>query len=149
MLTSTSGAEMGTFFLNIHKKHIHHLTLEELGHPQPPTPISCDNETAVGIVNGTVKRQRSRMFEMRYFYCCDQVEKRYFSVMWAPGLENLADYPSKHHPPAHHKHVRPIYLHCDNSPRVLERALAPRLRRQQLPKIASPPSRRIPMATSA
>ena len=146
---SAAEAELGALFLNMREGRVIRLTLEELGHPQPPTPISCDNETAVGIVNGTVKRQRSRMFEMRYFYCCDQVEKRYFSVVWAPGLENLADYPSKHHPPAHHKHVRPIYLHCDNSPRVLERALAPRLRRQQLPKIASPPSRQKPEAMSA
>ena len=44
-------------------------------HPQPPTPVHADNETAVGIVNGTIKRQRFRMFEMRYFYCCDQVDK--------------------------------------------------------------------------
>ena len=138
---SAAETELGALFLNMREGRVIRLTLEELGQPQPPSPISCDNETAVGIVNGTVKRQRSRMFEMRYFYCCDQVEKGYFSVVWAPGLENLADYPSKHHPAAHHKHVRPIYLHCENSPRVLERALAPRLRRQQLPKIVSPPKR--------
>ena len=40
-----------------------HLTLEELGHPQPPTPIYIDNSTTVGIVNNTVKKTRS--MEMR------------------------------------------------------------------------------------
>eukprot|EP00804_Cyclotella_cryptica_P014578 CCRYP_004837-RA/>CCRYP_004837-RA protein AED:0.52 eAED:0.52 QI:0/-1/0/1/-1/0/1/0/135 len=43
------------------------LTLEELGHPQPPTRIHVDNSTTVGIVNNTIKRQKSRSMEMRYF----------------------------------------------------------------------------------
>ena len=71
------------------------------------------------------------MFEMRYFYCCDQVDKKYFQVIWTPGLENLADYLSKHHTGAYHKAVRPIYLHCENSPRVLQRAPTPQERREQ------------------
>ena len=97
-----------------------------MGHPQPATPMHCDNETAAGIVNGTVRRQRSRMFQMRYFYACDQVDKKYFVVHWHPGKENLGDYPSKHHEGAHHKLMRPIYLHEENSPLVLQRALTPR-----------------------
>jgi len=32
-------------------------TLTDLGHPQPKTPVHCDNATAVGIANNTVKRQ--------------------------------------------------------------------------------------------
>eukprot|EP00804_Cyclotella_cryptica_P000477 CCRYP_020030-RA/>CCRYP_020030-RA protein AED:0.46 eAED:0.57 QI:0/-1/0/1/-1/0/1/0/96 len=47
------------------------LTLEELGHPQPPTPIHVDNSTTVGIVNNTIKRQKSRSMEMRYFWLLD------------------------------------------------------------------------------
>jgi hypothetical protein len=35
------------------------LVLQELGHHQPPTPIHCDNATAAGIANDTVKKQRS------------------------------------------------------------------------------------------
>jgi hypothetical protein len=34
------------------------MTLEELGHPQPKTQVQCDNATAVGIANNTVKRQQ-------------------------------------------------------------------------------------------
>ena len=45
---------------------------------------------------------------------------------WHPGKENLGDYASKHHEAAHHKMVRPIYLHEENSPLVLERALTPK-----------------------
>ena len=81
--------------------------------------------TRRGRVNGTIRRQRSRMFEMRYFYACDQVDKKYFLVYWHPGAENLGDYGSKHHAPAYNKMVRPIYIHKVNSPRVLVRALSP------------------------
>ena len=82
----------------------------------------------------------SRMFEMRYFYACDQVDKKYFTVYWHPGAENLGDYASKHHEAAHHKLVRPIYLHEVNSPRVLTRALTP----QQVRKlgVGKTPSKR-------
>ena len=48
-------AELGAPFLNIKEGRILRLTLNEMGHPQPPTPIHCDNATAVGIANKSVK----------------------------------------------------------------------------------------------
>ncbi len=33
---------------------------KNLGHPQPQTPVHCNNATALGIANSTVKRQQSR-----------------------------------------------------------------------------------------
>jgi hypothetical protein len=35
------------------------MTLEELGHLQPKTMVHCNNATAVGIANNSVKRQRT------------------------------------------------------------------------------------------
>ena len=65
----------------VHEGQIMRLILEELGHPQPATPIHCDNAMALGILNGTVEMQRSRgMVEMRYFYSCDQVKRGFFDV---------------------------------------------------------------------
>ncbi len=101
------------------------IILHEMGHPQPPTPIHCDNSTAVGIVNNTVKRQRSRAMEMRYFWVMDQVKHAQVDVQWQPGIENLGDYVTKHHGPKHHQHTRPYYTHQADSPRYLARALAP------------------------
>ena len=106
-------------FLNEKEAKIIRLTLEDLGHPQPPTPMHCDNATAAGIANNTVKRQRSRSMEMRYFYICDLVKHGIVNVKWHPGQENLADYASKHHDAKHHKMVRTLYLHKINSPREL------------------------------
>ena len=101
-----------------------------MGHRQPATPVHCDNATAVGIANSTVKRQRSRLMEMRYFWVVDQCNKKHFIVVWCPGQEILADYQSKHHMGSHHLNVRPWYLHSRLSPRVLPRALAPRSMRR-------------------
>eukprot|EP00804_Cyclotella_cryptica_P013531 CCRYP_017239-RA/>CCRYP_017239-RA protein AED:0.45 eAED:0.45 QI:0/0/0/1/1/1/2/0/507 len=101
------------------------LILQELDHPQPPTPIHCNNSTAAGIANNTVKRQRSRSMEMRYFWIADQVACKQFSVHWHPGLENMGDYYTKHHPTSHHQRVRPYYLFEPTSPLELPRAPTP------------------------
>ena len=99
--------------------------MSELGHPQPPTPIHVDNTTAVGIVNNTIKRQRSWSMEMRYFWLLDQEDQKYMNVQHHPGQENLGDYPSKHHIGMGHQHVRPYYIHMPNSPTHLPRAGMP------------------------
>ena len=41
-------------------------------------------------------------------------------MYWAPGLNNLADYPTKHHSGKHHKAVQPIYLSLKDSPRTMK-----------------------------
>jgi hypothetical protein len=116
---SAAEAKLGALFLNIQEAQILCLILHEMGHPQPPTPVHCDNSTAVDISNSTVKRQRSRAMEMHYFWVIDQVTHKRVRVLWYPGLENLGDYVTKHHDPKHHQHARPYYTHQPNSPRHL------------------------------
>ena len=113
---SAAEAELGALFLNAQGATIMALTLVELGHPQPAISIHADNTTAVVIVNNTVKRQRSRAMEMRYFWLLDQAVQRRFSVQYHPGQENLGDYQTKHHLGYHHVKGRPFYLHSHNSP---------------------------------
>ena len=52
---SAAEAELGAMFLSAKEAKIIRLTLEELSHPQPPTPMHCNNTTAAGIANNTVK----------------------------------------------------------------------------------------------
>jgi hypothetical protein len=54
------------------------LVLAELGGPQPPTPIHIDNTTIVGIVNNTIKQQRSQAMKMKHFFLLDGKTQRYF-----------------------------------------------------------------------
>jgi hypothetical protein len=122
---SAAEAELGALFMCAKEGRIYRLTLQELGHLQPLTPIHCDNTTAAGIANGTVKKQRSRSMEIRYFYICDQAKNGEFDVRWHRGHENLGDYASKHRASCHHKQVRPINLHEQDSPALLPHALRP------------------------
>ena len=126
---SAAEAEMGALFLNAQEAKIIRLILAELGHPQPATPIHVDNTTAVGIFNDTIKRQKSRAMEMRYFWLLDHEAQKILDVSHHPGQENLGDYPSKHHTAQVHQHVRPYVVHMDNSPTVLHRAAMPSTRR--------------------
>eukprot|EP00956_Cyclotella_meneghiniana_P032221 scaffold87499_cov23-Cyclotella_meneghiniana.AAC.2 len=126
---SAAEAELAALFLNAKNAKVIRITLEELGHPQPPTPIHSDNSTAVGIVNNTIKRQKARAMKMRYFWLLDGAIQKLFDFKYHPGLENLADYQTKAHPGSHHEKVRPFYVHTPTSPRFLFRAAKPSERR--------------------
>ena len=54
--SSAAEAELGALFKNIKEGRVIRLTLEEMGHPQPPTPVHCDNETAVGIAIANIRK---------------------------------------------------------------------------------------------
>ena len=125
VVTSAAEAKLGALFLNCKEGMIFRMTLEEWGHPQPKMPVHCNNATAVGIANNTVKCQRSRSMEMRYFGVCNKDAQDVYNVKWHPGQENLADYQSKHHTRTHHQAVRPWYLHEQSSPLVLPRVTRP------------------------
>ncbi len=84
VVASATEAELGALFLNCKEGIIFCMTLKELGHPQPKTPIHCNNATTVGIANNTVKRQQSRSMEMRYFWVCDKVAQDVYDIKWQP-----------------------------------------------------------------
>ena len=126
VVASAAEAELGALFVNCREGKTIRLILEELGHEQPPTPVHCDNSTAVGIANDAVKKHRSRSMEMRFCWVTDQTKiLKNFYVVWHPGAENLADYFTKHFCEKHHQHVRGWYLHTTASQRSLPRAAAP------------------------
>ena len=125
VVASAAEAELGALYHNCQKGIVYRDILKDMGHPQPHTPVHCDNATAVGIANNSVKRQRSRSMEMRFFWISDKCAQDMYKFSWHPGQENLADYQSKHHTGSHHAAVRPWYLHMNNSPRILPRAKAP------------------------
>ena len=120
VVASAAEAEIAALFLNAQEIVPLRMTCEELGHPQPPTPLRTDNSTANGILNGTVKQKRSKAIDMRFYWLKDRVTQRMFKVYWAPGKVNLADYYTKHHPASHVKRIRPIYTHGPDSPSSLQ-----------------------------
>ncbi len=57
VIASAAKAKLGALFLNCKEGMIFRMALKELGHPQPKTPVHCDNAMAIGIANNTIKRQ--------------------------------------------------------------------------------------------
>ena len=82
-----------------------------MGHPQPPTPMQVNNTFSVGFANGTVKQKRSKAIDMSFYWIKDRAKQGKFIIYWQPGTENFGDYHTKHHSPAHHRQMRPTYLH--------------------------------------
>jgi hypothetical protein len=110
VLSSAAEAELAGLFHNCKEACPIRIALEELGFPQPATPIQTDNSTACGIANDTVKQRRSKAIDMRFYWIKDRVRQGHFFVYWKPGKINQADYFTKHHPPSHHQEMRPLYL---------------------------------------
>ena len=52
---------------------------------------------------------------MRFYCVQDRVKQGQFRIHWQKGDVNLADYFTKHHPPAHHVKMRPTYLQVSDT----------------------------------
>jgi hypothetical protein len=119
VVASAAESEVGASFHNAQSGAPLRVTLTELGHIQPPTPLGTDNSTALGILNETIRQKRSKAMDMRYHWLTDRVRQKQSDVYWCPGCENLGDYQTKHHSAQHHKDMRGLILHQANSLQVL------------------------------
>jgi hypothetical protein len=119
LVASAAESEVGACFQNAQSGAPLRVTLAELGHIRPPTPLCTDNSTAFGILNETIKQKISTSMDMRYHWLTDRVRQKQFDVYWRPGRENLGDYHTKHHSEQHHKDMRGLILHQANSLQVL------------------------------
>ena len=119
-------AELGALYLNAHETVYLRQILTEMGHPQPRTPIQTDNSMVEGVVNSKIQPTRTKSMDMRFHWLHDREAQGQFCIYWRPGKTNLADYFTKHHPPAHHVNVRSEFL-----TRVKDLAEARRQRQEQ------------------
>eukprot|EP00536_Pseudo-nitzschia_multiseries_P001199 jgi/Psemu1/180551/e_gw1.15.67.1 len=120
-MASAAEAEVASLFLNAREALPIRQCLIELGHPQPANPLKTYNNTAEGILNGTIKQKRSKPIDMRFYWLRDRAKQGQSNIFWEPGKHNLANYPTKHHPAgSHHKKVRSIYLYKSDSLRTIQ-----------------------------
>jgi hypothetical protein len=80
MVVSAAESEVGACFQNAQSGAPLRVTLAELGHIQPPTPLRTDNSTAFGILNKTIKQNRSKAMDMRYHWLTDRVPQQQFDI---------------------------------------------------------------------
>jgi len=110
VMSSAAEAELGALYINAREAVPMRITLEEMGHPQPPTPVQTDNTTAVGVITHKIQPKRTKAMDMRFHWLRDRAAQEQFRWIWRPGTTNLADYWTKHHCPAHHQTMRPEIL---------------------------------------
>ena len=109
-MSSAAEAELGALYINSREAIPQRQLLEEMGHPQPPTPIQIDNTTALGVVTNTIQPKRTKAMDMRFHWLRDRKNQGQFRTYWREGKTNLGDYVTKHHAAIHHRTVRSLYL---------------------------------------
>jgi hypothetical protein len=76
VVASAEESEVGACFHNSQSGTPLRVTLTELGHTQPPTPLQTDISTAYGIVNETIKQKQSKSMDMRSHWLTDRVRQK-------------------------------------------------------------------------
>jgi hypothetical protein len=84
--------------------------LADMSYPQPPTPIFCDNEAAIGLANDSIniKMSKSLDMDMRFHWLRDRIRQHQFRVLFVPGLRSIADFFTKALPVARHRILAPF-----------------------------------------
>jgi hypothetical protein len=110
VMTSAAEAETAGVFDNGKEIIACRISLRALGHPQAATPLKTDNSTSHSFVHANIKQRRSKTWDMRWNWLRDKATHKQLRIYWDKGLNNNADYFTKHHPPAHHRTMRPKYV---------------------------------------
>ena len=109
-MSSAAEAEIGAMYINAREAVPTRRTLEEMGHPQPKTPMQTDNTAAQAVVTNNVQPRRTKAMDMRFHWLRDRAAQNQFRIYWRRGPSNRGDYYTKHFASAHHQSVRPEIL---------------------------------------
>jgi hypothetical protein len=109
-MSSAADAELGALYINAKEAIYLRQILHKMGHPQPCTPIFTNNTMAEGLINKKIQPKCTKAMDMRFHWLWDREAQGQLKFAWKPGKTNLADYFTKHHPPAHHINVRSEFL---------------------------------------
>ncbi len=82
--------------------------LHNLGYPQPPTFLLCDNECAVGLANKTMTPRLSKSIDMRFHWLQDRIRQRQFRLQHVAGEKNVSDFFTKALPRLKHDQFAPF-----------------------------------------
>ena len=123
VLASLAESELDALFLNAKEVVPNRYTLKEMGHNQPPPPIQTNNSTAFGVVSNGIQPRRLKSMDMIFHWLRDREAQKYLRFYWWKGALNLEDCWTKHHCPARHLQMRPLFLSPQGVVTVLRLAL--------------------------
>jgi len=98
VVASAAKAKLGALFLNAQAICPLRIALDELGHPQPATPLQTDNSMACSILNDMVKQKQSKAIDMCFYWLHDHAHQGQFCIFWQLGHTNRANYFTKFDP---------------------------------------------------
>jgi hypothetical protein len=111
VMSSAAKAELGAMYINARKAVKERKILDAMGHKQLATSLQVDKSIAKGIVNKRVQPKHTKAMDMHFHWLQDcSIKQKQFRFYWRPGPMNYADYWMKHHPAAHHRNMRPVFL---------------------------------------
>ena len=108
-MSSAAEAELGALFIYCKLAVPSRKTLEELGHPQPKTPMQMDNSTANGLLNNKIIPKPTKSINMKFHWMRCRDAQGQFRFYCRPGTQNWGDYWMKNHPATHHWVFRKNY----------------------------------------
>jgi hypothetical protein len=68
VMSSAAEAELGALFINAKAAVSMQQTFEELGHPQPRTPIQTDNSTALALLTSKILPKALKAMDIRFHW---------------------------------------------------------------------------------
>ncbi len=68
VVSSAAEAKLGALFINAKTAISMRHTLEEMGHPQPRTPIQTDNKTANDLLTNKIMPKALKAMNMRFHW---------------------------------------------------------------------------------
>ena len=80
VMSAASEAKAAALFTNMKEGVIQCIAFEEMQWPQPPTPITVDNSTAAGLVQDTIKANKSWAMDMRLHWIQHRAQQHQFLV---------------------------------------------------------------------
>ena len=65
-MSSAAETKLGALYINAKKTVEEGIILEEMGHPQPPTPLQTDNSTGDAIMNSHMQPKRTKAMDLHF-----------------------------------------------------------------------------------
>jgi hypothetical protein len=91
VMLSAVEAKLGALYVNACKAIPQQQLLEEMGHPQQPTPMETDDSTVLGVVTSNIQPRQTKAMDMRFHWLrCFEAQNQ-FRFFWRPRKTNLAN----------------------------------------------------------
>ena len=88
VMASAAEAELAALYITSKTMVPIYNTLEEMGWPQPKSPIQTDNSTASGFTGNTIINKAIKSLDMKLWWLPDRELQDQFKYYWSPGQEN-------------------------------------------------------------